>query len=142
MLSDRAPGLLRRLGGDVLARLSERIDAGAQAADVLRDPRLPESDAIVHVAVWAAAVVLVGWAVWTWRGLVVGAAVVFAASLVVEFAQGRYTDSREVQTSDIEANAIGIVLGTVAVAACYLLYSGVCTLAKLASRPREPAAVR
>ena len=81
MLSDRAPGALRRVGGDFVRRLFARIDASERAADVLADPRLPESDAIVHVAVWALAVALVGLAVWTWRGLLVGAVAVFAVSL-------------------------------------------------------------
>ena len=90
-------------------RLFARIDASDRAAEVLSDPRLPESDAIVHVAVWALAVGLVGLAVWTWRGLFVGAVAVFAASLLVEAAQGRYSDTRAVEASDVRANAAGVV---------------------------------
>ncbi len=123
MLSDRAPGALRRVGGDFVRRLFDRIDASERAADVLADPRLPESDAIVHIAVWAIAVALVGVAAWTWRGLLVGAVAVFAASLVVEVAQGRWSDTRAVEASDVRANAVGVVLGTIAVGACYLTYS-------------------
>ena len=100
-----------------------RIDAGDRAADVLADPRLPESDAIVHVAVWALAVGLVGLAVWSWRGLVIGAIAVFAASLVVEAAQGRWSDTRAVEASDVRANATGVVLGTIAVGCAYVAYS-------------------
>src|SRR5262245_19997042 len=70
MWSDQAPGLLRRIGGAAVRRLFERIDFGDRTAtDVLADPRLPESDAIIHFAVWATAVVLVGWALWSWIGL-------------------------------------------------------------------------
>ena len=106
----------------------------------LSDPRLPESDAIVHVAVWALAVGLVGLAVWTWRGLLVGAVAVFAASLLVEAAQGRYSDTRAVEASDVRANAAGIVVGTVAVAFCYLAYSALSGLFRVTSRRGYPSA--
>jgi hypothetical protein len=128
MLSDRAPAALRRLGGDFVTRLSERIDSGGRAADVLSDPRLPESDTIVHVAVWAVAVTLVGWALWRWIGLLAGAAAVFAASLVVEKLQGTYTDTRSVEASDVTANLTGVLLGTAFVAVCYVVYSAVARL--------------
>jgi hypothetical protein len=140
MLSDRAPGALRRVGGDYMRRLFERIDASERAAEVLADPRLPESDAIVHVAVWAVAIGLVGLAVWSWRGLILGAIAVFACSLLVEAAQGRWTDSREVEASDVRANAAGVALGSVAVAACYLLYSALAALIRGRPRARYPAA--
>ena len=48
MLSDRAPSVMRRLGGDFIRRLSARIDAGGRASDVLTDPRLPESDTAIR----------------------------------------------------------------------------------------------
>lgn len=128
MLSDRAPSVMRRLGGDFIRRLSARIDAGGRASDVLTDPRLPESDTIVHVAVWALAVTLVGFAVWRWIGLLVGAAVLFGMSILVEVAQGRLTDSRAVEASDVRGNLAGVALGTVAVAFCYVLYSTVAHL--------------
>jgi hypothetical protein len=138
MLSDRAPGALRRVGGDFIRRLFERVDASA--ADVLADPRLPESDAIVHVAVWAVAVVLVGWAVWSWVGLFVGAVAVFAGSLVVEAAQGPWSDTRAVEASDVRANAVGVVLGTIAVGICYVTYSAVSALFRDTSRRGYPPA--
>ena len=140
MLSDRAPGAMRSLGGDFVRRLFARIDASGPAAEVLADPRLPESDAIVHVAVWALAVGLIGLAVWTWRGLLVGAIAVLAASLVVEAAQGLWTDTREVETSDVRANAAGVVLGAVAVGACYLAYSAVGGLFRITSQRGRPTA--
>ncbi len=140
MLSDRAPGAIRSLGGDVVRRLFARIDASGPAAEVLADPRLPESDAIVHVAVWALAVGLIGLAVWTWRGLLVGAIAVLAASLVVEAAQGLWTDTREVETSDVRANAAGVVLGAAAVGACYLAYSAVGGLFRITSQRGRPTA--
>ena len=138
MLSDRAPGALRRIGGDFVRRLFERIDA--DAADLLADPRLPDSDAVVHIAVWAVAVVLVGWAVWTWIGLAVGAVAVFAASILVEAAQGRWSDTRAVEASDVRANAVGVALGTLFVGLCYITYSALSGLFRLSSRRGYPTA--
>jgi len=59
MLSDRAPGLTRRVLGGAQRRLSERIDADSRVR-LAADGRLPESDAIVHIGVWAVAIILVG----------------------------------------------------------------------------------
>jgi hypothetical protein len=140
MLSDRAPGALRRVGGDFVRRLFERVDASERAAEVLADPRLPESDAIVHVVVWALAAALVGLAVWTWRGLVIGAVAVFATSLLVEAAQGRWSDTRAVEASDVRANLVGVVLGTLGVGVCYAAYSAVGSLFRLTSRRGYPTA--
>ena len=123
MLSDRAPGALQRIGGSAVRRLFERIDLGGRGADVLDDPRLPENDAIVHVAVWAVAAVLVGWALWSWIGLAVGAIAVFAGSLVIEALQGILSTTRQVESSDVTANLAGVVLGTSVAAACYVIYS-------------------
>jgi hypothetical protein len=123
MLADRAPGLMRDIGGDFVRRLFARIDTGGRRSELLNDPRLPESDAIVHIAVWAIAVVLVGWALWSWAGLFVGACAVAAASLVLEVGQGRWSDSRAVEASDAVANLAGVAAGTAFVIGCYLLYS-------------------
>jgi hypothetical protein len=128
MLSDRAPGALQRIGGDAVRRLFERIDLGGRGAGVLNDPRLPEDDAIVHVAVWAVAALLVGWALWSWIGLVIGAVAVFAASVVIEVLQGSLSTSREVEASDVKANLAGVVLGAAAAAACYLAYSALAAM--------------
>lgn len=130
MLSDRAPSFLRRVFGDFAGRLSDRIDAGGRPAQIATDPRLPEGDSLVHIAVWGLAIVMVGLAVWTWRGLAVGGVVVFVASIVVEVAQGRYTDTRVVELDDIVANGVGIVLGSLVVAACYLIWSAVAQAAR------------
>jgi hypothetical protein len=100
---DRAPDALRRIGGDLVRRLFERIDASQRAAEVLSDPRLPERDAVVHVAVWA---------------------------------QGRWTDTRAVEASKVEANVIGTALGAVSVAFCYMLCSAVSALLRVSPRPR------
>jgi hypothetical protein len=122
MLSDRAPGVTRRFGGEFVARLSERIDAGGRPAQLANNPRLPSSDAIVHIGVWGVAMVLVGLALWSWRGLVIGAAVLLIISAAIEVAQGRYTDTRTSQLGDIVANGIGVAAGTAAAAGCYLLW--------------------
>lgn len=138
MLADRAPGLANRIGGAAIRRLFERIDADPA---VLADPRLPESDSLVHVAVWAVAVVLVGWALWSWIGLFVGAAAVFGSSLVIEVLQGRLSDTREVEARDALANLGGVALGTAFVVLCYLAYSAVAIVVGGISRgPRSYAA--
>jgi len=124
MLSDRAPGLF----GDSVRRLSERIDAGGRVGAVAADPRLPESDTLVHVGVWALAAGLVGVAVWSWRRLILGSALVFAGSLVVELSQDRLSDSRSIERTDIAANAAGVTLGLVAVAGCYVVWSAMAHL--------------
>ena len=128
MLSDRAPGALQRIGGSSVRRLFERIDLGGRGADVLNDPRLPESDAIVHMGVWALAALLVGWALWTWIGLSIGAIAVFAGSLVIEALQGSLSTTRQVEASDVKANLAGVVIGTTIAAACYIAYSALAAL--------------
>lgn len=128
MLSDRAPALLRLVGGDLVRRASERIDAGERVSQVASDARVADGDALVHIVVWALAIVLVGLAVWTWRGLVIGAIAVWICSTVVEFGQDRWTDTRSAQRDDILANLVGVGLGTAAVALCYLCWSAVAVL--------------
>jgi hypothetical protein len=123
MLSDRAPGASRRFGGEFVARLSERIDAGGRPAQLANNPRLPSSDALVHIGVWGVATLLVGLALWSWRGLVIGAAVLLVLSAAIEVAQGRYTDTRTSQVGDMVANGVGVAVGTAAAAGCYLLWS-------------------
>jgi len=119
MLSDRAPGFLRRVFGDTIDRLSDRIDATAR----IPAEQLPGSDVVVHIAVWAAAMALVGLTVWTWRGLVMAALAMLAVSTFVEIAQGVYSSSRAVEPSDVIANALGVAAGTLVAAAAYLLWS-------------------
>jgi hypothetical protein len=119
MLSDRAPGFLRRVFGDAIDRLSDRIDAGAR----IPAEQLPGSDAIVHIAVWAAAMALVGLTVWTWRGLAVAALAMLTISAFVEIAQGVYSSTRAVERSDAIANAIGVAFGTLLAAMAYVLWS-------------------
>jgi hypothetical protein len=128
MLSDRAPGALQRIGGSAVRRLFERIDLGGRGADVLNDPRLPEDDAVVHVAVWAVVALLVGWALWSWIGLAIGAVAVFAGSLVIEALQGSLSTTREVESSDVKANFAGVVIGSATAAACYIAYSALATV--------------
>lgn len=123
MLSDRAPAVTRRLGGDLVTRLSERLDAGSRRVRLAADPRLPSGDAIVHISVWATAMLLVGLALWSWRGLAVGAVATFVTSAAIEMGQGRYTDRRTSQFGDLAANGVGVAAGTVAAAGCYLLWS-------------------
>lgn len=134
MMSDRAPGLLRRIFGAAAERLSARLDASGRAAAIAADPRLPESDAIVHVALWAVAMLLIGLTVWSWVGVVSAAAAVFALGVVIELAQGRATETRAVELSDVAANGAGVALGVLATAACYLAWSALTRIARPARR--------
>jgi len=123
MLSDRAPGLTKRVFGDFALRLSNRLDAPRRVGEVT-DGRTPGNDAIVHIGVWAVAVTLIGLAIWRWSGLIIAACATFAASVFIEVGQGRFSDTREVEMSDVAANALGVVVGTVACVGCYLAWSG------------------
>jgi len=121
LLSDRAPGVFRRL--------SSRIDAGVQRAagaagvDVPGGSvRVPRSDFDVHVAIWAVAALLVGLAMWSWASLVMGSAAVLVASAGLELAQNAYSRSRTVQLEDLMGNTLGVVTGTCAVAAFSLIW--------------------
>jgi hypothetical protein len=125
MLSDRAPRLLREVFGDAAVRLSARIDASERLPSTAQ---LPESDFLAHVGMWAVAAVLVGWTVWSWRGLVLGTLTVLVLSMLVEAAQGTYSDTRAVEASDVTANALGVGLGATVAAACYLLWSSIASL--------------
>ncbi len=118
MLSDRAPGVLRRLFGDAAERISARIDAGTRNRLGV-DGSLPRSDLIVHVGLWALVLVLVGLAVWSWRGLAVATALVGLASVAVEVGQGWLSDTREIEFADFAANGLGVAVGAVIVAAIY-----------------------
>jgi hypothetical protein len=113
LLSDRAPGLFRRL--------SLKVDAGvaraASAAGGQSDVRIPQSDVDIHIALWAVATLLVGLAMWSWASLFLGACGVLCASLVVEGSQAFLTATRTVQASDAAANLVGVVLGLAAVVA-------------------------
>lgn len=119
MLSDRAPGFLRRIFGDAIDRLSDRIDAGAR----IPSEQLPASDVVVHIVVWAAAMLLVGLTVWTWRGLAVAAVAMVALSAIVEVAQGVYSSTRAVEGGDALANVVGIGVGAASAALAYLAWS-------------------
>ena len=122
MLSDRAPRATRRILGGFQRRLSERIDADSRV-HLAADEHLPESDAIVHIGVWAVAVILVGMTVWSWRGLAVAAIGVFAVSVAIELGQGRYSATRSVESGDILANATGTAVGVAVTACAYLAWS-------------------
>lgn len=128
MLSDRAPRVSRRIGGDVISRLSERLDTGGRAGRLVDDPRLPSSDAIVHIGVWGVAMLLLGLAVWSWRGLMLGAGAVFLLSAIIEVGQQRFTRTRTFELGDIVANGIGVALGTAVAAACYGLWTAAARL--------------
>lgn len=114
LMSDRAPGLLRRL--------SARIDTGSsRAAHLARETR-PQSDFEIHVLVWAAITVLVGLAMWSNRSLLAAAIVVLAASVLAERAQEVLTQTRELQFGDVVANSIGVLAGLGLVSGLSILF--------------------
>jgi hypothetical protein len=120
LLSDRAPGLL--------SRISRRIDAGVDRAADATGIGVPggnvqaRSDFDVHVAIWAVSALLVGLAMWSWLSLLVANGSLFSASVALELAQSTYTRSRNVELVDLAANAVGVLVGTVAVAAFAVLW--------------------
>lgn len=121
LLSDRAPGLFRRLSARIDAGVKQA--AGAAGVDVPGSSvRVPRSDFDVHVLIWGVAAVLVGLAVWSWLSLLMASSTVFASSVVLELAQGAYSRTRAVQYSDVVGNAVGVVAGTCLVAAFSLVW--------------------
>ena len=124
MLSDRAPGLTRRLFGDFAVRLSRRLDA-SERIDQLTDGNPPGNDAIVHIGLWAVATMLLAVTLWSWWGWLVTIAMMLVASGALELAQGRYTSSRAVQLSDLAANVVGVALGAVVAAGCFFVGAAV-----------------
>jgi len=133
MISDRAPGVTRRLFGGFAQRLADRLDATSTiAAD-----DLPGNDAIVHIGVWAVATTLVALMFWRWSTLVPVAIAVFATSVAVEFGQGRYSSSRAVEFSDLLANAVGVGVGVTAAALCMLGWSAVSRALRGSRRPHR-----
>lgn len=135
LLSDRAPGVVRMVFGDRVRRLWERIDA-SERVDLPAASELPSPDFVIHVGIWAVVAGLVGLTVWTWRGLALSALVLAALSALLELAQGRYATTRAVEASDAVGNLVGIGLGTVAAAACYVVWSALAGLARLVSDGR------
>lgn len=136
LLSDRAPGVLRSLFGDRARQLWERIDTGNRVdlpagSDVVTQP-----DFIVHVALWTVVTVLVGFTVWTWRGLLIAMALLAVAAIGLELAQGRFATTRNVQASDALANMVGIVAGATLAGLCYLVWSGMAALGRGIRRQR------
>lgn len=124
LLSDRAPGLFRRLS----ARIDAGVSRAAGAAGVgLPDSSVgvPRSDFDVHVVIWAVAALLIGLASWSWASLLLGSATVFASSVALELAQRSYSRSRTVQSEDVVANAVGVVAGTCVVVAFTLVWKAV-----------------
>lgn len=136
LLSDRAPGFTREAFGGFARRLSERLDA-QRRAELIRDGGLPESDAIVHIGLWAVATFLIVLTVWTWRGALLAAPLVFAASIAVELAQGRYSTTREIERSDIAANGLGVLVGLAAALACMAIWMWVTRAAREIQQRRQ-----
>ena len=121
LLSDRAPGLFRRVSARIDAGVSRA--AGAAGVDVSgRDVRVPQSDFDVHVVIWGVAALLIGLATWSWASLLLGSAAILAFSVALELAQRTYSSSRSVQLNDMVGNAAGVIAGTCVVAAFALAW--------------------
>ena len=136
LMSDRAPGFFRRVFGDFAQRVSNRLDANARA-EVFREGGLPESDAIVHIGMWGAATLLIALTIWTWRGLLLASIATLTVSSVLEIAQGTFTKSRNVEFSDVMANAVGVAAGATTAATCFVVWSAVSGFARGIRRPRR-----
>ena len=135
LLSDRAPGLFRRLS----ARIDAEVQRAAGAAGVEvpgRGVRVPRSDFDVHVLIWGVAAVLVGLAAWSWLSLLMASSTVFASSVVLELAQGAYSRTRAVQYSDVVGNAVGVAVGTCLVAAFSIVWMAGARVFSRGSGPR------
>jgi len=135
LLSDRAPSLLQVLFGDRARELWQRID-GAERVNLPPGSEIPPTDFVAHVAIWVVVTTLIGLAIWTWRGLALGVAVLAGAGVLLELAQGRYATARTVQAADAFANLLGVGFGAVVAGACYLLWSAGATLGRALRRGR------
>ena len=124
LLSDRAPGLFRRVSARIDTGVSRVADATG-VGDPGSDVGVPQSDFDIHVVIWAAAALLIGLAAWSWPSLLLASGLVFASSVALELAQRTYTSSRTVQFEDLVANAVGVVSGTAVVAGFALAWSAV-----------------
>jgi hypothetical protein len=113
LLSDRAPAVLRVLFGDFARRLSNRLDSDGQAGNAL-EARNVGNDSLVHFGLWAVATILIGIAVWSWIGLATSALAISAGSLLTEVAQGHYSSTRAVESTDALFNLLGVGTGTAA----------------------------
>jgi hypothetical protein len=135
LLSDRAPGLFRRLSLRIDAEVQRA--AGAVGVDVPgRGLPAPQSDFDIHVIIWGVAALLVGLAAWSWLSLFMASSTVFASSVVLELAQGAYSRTRAVQYSDIVGNAVGVVVGTCLVAAFSIVWMAAAMFFSRGSGPR------
>ena len=122
-MSDRAPGLLRRL--------SARIDPGSSRAAQLASQARPQSDFEIHVFLWAIVTVFVGLAMWSSRSLLASAVGMLVLSVAAERAQGILTQTRDLQAADLVANLFGVSAGLG-------LVSGLAILLGWQDEPRPP----
>ncbi len=126
LLSDRAPGIFRRVGARIDAGVSRA--AGATGIDVPgRNVRVPQSDFDVHVAIWGIAAVLVGLGMWSWLSLAAAEGTVFASSVALELSQRVFTTTRTVSLGDVIGNATGVLAGTGVVVVFVLAWRAVTT---------------
>ncbi len=121
MLSERAPGFLGDISQDVAARVGDRAPEAGEArqrlAEAVEGTAAEERDVQAHVVLWAAAMFLLGLATWSWRSLAVVVVSVGAVATALELSQERLAPTRITETSDVAANAAGILVGLAAVVA-------------------------
>lgn len=137
LLSDRAPDVVDEVADEVRRRAPS--DTRRSVRDAVDRTGVEESDTFAHIGIWAAATVLVGLAMWSWRSLVAAVVVLVGGSTGLELVQEELAPTRISETSDLLANAVGIGLG-LAVVVLVSTVSGV--PARLRRRSRAGPAER
>lgn len=116
MLSDSAPGILGDVSERVAVRVDDRApDARGSLSDAVAGTPAEERDVQAHIALWATAAFLLGLASWSWGSLAGITVLVLGAATTLELVQERLAPTRITETSDLYANAVGILIGLVAV---------------------------
>lgn len=112
LLSARAPGVFDDVSDGFSARLDQRAPEARDAAERAVDRAgVEESDALAHIGLWAAAMLLAGLATWSWGSLAATVLVLFAGSTGLELVQERLSPTRTTERSDLITNAVGIGIG-------------------------------
>lgn len=112
LLSARAPGVFDDVSDGISARLDQRAPEARDAAErAVRRTGVEESDALAHIGLWAAAMLLAGLATWSWASLAAMVLVLLAGSTGLELVQERLSPTRITEWSDLVANAVGVCIG-------------------------------
>ncbi|MDP1807811.1 MAG: hypothetical protein Q8K72_21720 [Acidimicrobiales bacterium] len=111
-MSARAPGVFDDVSDGISARLDQRVPEARDAAErAVRRTGVEEPDALAHIGLWSAAMVLAGLATWSWGSLAAMVLVLFAGSTGLELVQERLSPTRITEWPDLVANAVGLCVG-------------------------------